>query len=268
VSADRFAFGANWAKFLDHLDDSRIATAEASLVEALGDGALKDRDFVDVGSGSGLSSLAARRLGARVTSFDYDVESVACTAELRRRYFPDDDNWQVAQGSALDDDYIASLGTFDVVLSWGVLHHTGDMWHALDNAAKLVRPGGLLFIAIYNDQGRPSRRWARVKKLYNRAPAPLRPAIAAAYLPRLWAGPLVRDAVRGKPFASWRDYQQARGMSPWIDVVDWVGGFPFEVAKPEQIFEFYAERGFALHWLRTCGGGLGCNEFVFVRKEG
>jgi 2-polyprenyl-6-hydroxyphenyl methylase/3-demethylubiquinone-9 3-methyltransferase len=265
VSADRFAFGANWAKFLDHLDETRIATAEASLVEALGDGALKDRDFVDVGSGSGLSSLAARRLGARVTSFDYDAESVACTAELRRRYYPDDPTWLVAQGSALDDDYIRSLGSFDVVLSWGVLHHTGDMWRALGNAAKLVRAGGLLYIAIYNDQGRRSRRWSRVKKLYNGAPAALRPAIAAAYVPRLWAGPLLRDLARGKPFASWRDYKQARGMSPWIDVVDWVGGFPFEVAKPEEIFEFYAERGFSMRWLRTCGGGLGCNEFVFAR---
>lgn len=266
MTSDRFAFGANWARFLDQLDDARIETAERSLVDALGGAAaLEGRDFIDVGSGSGLSSLAARRLGARVTSFDYDAESVACTTELRRRYFPADPRWRVEQGSALDDEFIAALGTFDVVLSWGVLHHTGDMWHALGNAGRLVAPGGLLYIAIYNDQGRPSQRWALVKRLYNRAPGPVQPAIAAAFLPRLWAGPLLRDALRRKPFASWREYRQARGMSPWIDVVDWVGGYPFEVAKPEQIFDFYTGRGFALRWLRTCGGGLGCNEFVFLR---
>lgn len=267
MSADRFAFGANWAKFLDRLDDERIATAAASLTEAMGDESLDGCDFVDIGSGSGLFSLVARQLGARVTSFDYDTESVACTAELRRRYFPADPDWRVEQGSALDDTYIDSLGDFDAVLSWGVLHHTGDMWHALANAARLVRPGGLLYIAIYNDQGRPSRRWTSVKKFYNRVPPVVQPAVAACFLPRLWAGPLLRDAVRGKPFQSWRDYRHERGMSPWIDVVDWVGGYPFQVAKPEQIFEFYDKRGFSLRWLRTVGGGLGCNEFVFVRKD-
>jgi 2-polyprenyl-6-hydroxyphenyl methylase/3-demethylubiquinone-9 3-methyltransferase len=58
-----------------------------------------------------------------------------------------------------------------------------------------------------------------------------------------------------------------RGMSPWRDVVDWVGGLPFEVAKPEEIFEMFQQRGFSLDRLRTCAGGLGCNEFVFSRTQ-
>lgn len=55
-------------------------------------------------------------------------------------------------------------------------------------------------------------------------------------------------------------------MSHWHDWIDWVGGYPFEVAKPELIFDFYRDRGFTLHNMTTCGGGGGCNEFVFIRQ--
>src|SRR5687767_4969194 len=151
LDVHRFEFGKNWTRFLELLDDSRIAQAEASLRQMLDVPTLAGRSFLDIGSGSGLFSLAARRLGARVYSFDYDVHSVNCTAELKRRFFPDDDQWTVAQGSALDTDYLSRLGTFDVVYSWGVLHHTGDMWQALANADALVKPGGHLAIALYND---------------------------------------------------------------------------------------------------------------------
>ncbi len=50
---------------------------------------LAGNSFLDVGSGSGLFSLAAMRLGAdRVHSFDYDPQSVGCTKELKRRFPP------------------------------------------------------------------------------------------------------------------------------------------------------------------------------------
>lgn len=136
---ERFEFGKNWQSFLNTLDDERIAIAEASLRERLGD--ISGKTFLDVGSGSGLSSLAARRLGAKVRSFDYDPHSVACTEELRRRYFPDDADWTVSAGSILDDDFVASLGRYDIVYAWGVLHHTGAMWRALENVGKLVAGG-------------------------------------------------------------------------------------------------------------------------------
>jgi SAM-dependent methyltransferase len=265
AQGERFEFGKNWAWFLTSLTDRRIAEAERSLQNMLGVTTLSGASFLDIGSGSGLFSLAARRLGARVHSFDYDPHSVNCTRELNRRYFPDDSLWTVESGSALDESYVRSLGQFDVVYSWGVLHHTGSMWPALANAALPVKAGGKLFIAIYNDQGTASRRWKKVKQIYNELPRPLRFLMV---WPSFWIlnwRSMVKDLLRGRPFQSIREYGKERGMSFWRDLIDWVGGYPFEVATPEQIFDFYRSRGFSLTKLRTCGGSLGCNEFVFEK---
>lgn len=265
-SGERFTFGENWRQFLAVLNAERIAEAEHSLQQMLETNSLQGRTFLDVGSGSGLFSLAARRLGARVQSFDFDPSSVACTQELRRRYFPDDPDWKVEQGSILDDAYLETLGQFHIVYSWGVLHHTGNMWQALQNTASLVTPRqGKLFIAIYNDQGFPSRVWRSVKRTYCRLPWLLKPLVLYPAAIRLWGPTMLRDLLRLKPFQTWNSYYRSRGMSPWRDIVDWVGGYPFEVAKPEEIFDYFHERGFNLCKLVTAGGGLGTNQFVFER---
>lgn len=263
----RFAFGANWQAFLRTVDEQRIREAERSLNEMLGASALQQRSFLDVGAGSGLFSLAAMRLGAhRVHSFDLDRASVACAQELRRRFLPDDVHWTIEQGNVLDRSYLRSLGSWDIVYSWGVLHHTGSLWRAMANVTECVGDGGSLFVAIYNDQGFRSRVWRRVKHRFNTLPKALQtPYAVAVMLPRevLSAGAHV---VVGRPkdyIRTWTDYKLSRGMSRWHDLIDWVGGYPFEVAKPEEVCHFLHHRGFELENLMTTAGRSGCNQYVF-----
>jgi SAM-dependent methyltransferase len=267
---ERFEFGDNWSRFLATIDDDRIREAESSLREMLEVDHLTGCTFLDIGSGSGLFSLAAARLGAeRVHSMDFDPHSVSSTTRLRDAYFPDDGRWTVEGGSVLDRAHIDRLGAWDVVYSWGVLHHTGDMRTAMKNAANAVKPGGRLFISIYNDQGTRSDLWRRVKRTYNRLPGALRrPFVVIVMLPFELRG-ILRSLVRLNPqryLRTWTDYKRSRGMSRWHDMVDWVGGYPFEVATPEHVFEFFKERGFTLAKLRTTAD-WGCNEYVFQRQE-
>jgi len=266
TQSPRFPFGRNWASFLGVLSEARIQEAERSLREMLGARRVAGASFLDAGCGSGLFSLAAMRLGAhRVHSFDFDPESVACARELRRRYFPEAQNWTVEQGSVLDANYMNRLGHWDIVYSWGVLHHTGHMWEALAQVSASVKTPGFLFVSIYNDQGRTSTAWRFIKRLYNTGPIG-RAGVMSIFVPYFAARGLFIDLIRGKhPAARYREYRTSRGMSLIHDWKDWLGGYPFEVAKPEEVFEFCRSRGFSLQKLTTCGGGFGCNEFVFIR---
>lgn len=264
---ERFGFGANWQDFLSSMDEERIHEAERSLIEHLGPDGVAGRTFLDMGCGSGLFSLAAVRLGAtRVHSFDFDADSVAGTTSLRERFGPAGADWTIERGDVLDTAYLERLGTFDVVYSWGVLHHTGAMWQALANATRPIRPGGTLFISIYNDQGLRSRLWHRIKRRYNRTPPALRTPYVLANMIPFEAPRFVWTTLRRGPTAylrEWRAYKRRRGMSRWHDMVDWVGGYPFEVARPDEVFTFFARRGFTLVGMKTVRGGIGCNEFVF-----
>src|SRR5215204_5390487 len=243
AQGERFKFGENWSRFLEVLDDERLFEAEKSLKQMLEVEDLAGKSFLDAGSGSGLFSLAARRLGARVHSFDYDPQSVACTAELKRRYFLHNDSWTIEQGSILDVEYLKFLGQFDVVYSWGVLHHTGDMWRALENVGLCVSEGGWLFVAIYNDQGAKSKLWRRIKRLYLSG-ALGRRFVWALFVLYMVFGGLSKDLLRGRnPVVRYTEYKRTRGMSVVHDWHDWLGGLPFEVAKPGAIFEFYRDRG-------------------------
>lgn len=263
----RFGFGENWRKYLASLDERRIDLARSSLCALLNRSELVGSRFLDMGCGSGLFSLAAAQLGATVVSVDYDPDSVGCAEQLRAATDIPMARWDIREGSVLDRSLLDSLGSFDIVYSWGVLHHTGHLWEAARNVGELVSPGGLLALAIYNDQGGASRRWRLVKRLYNSFPVGLRWIILWPAACRLLTPIMLRRTLRGTALDWWRSYPRfSRGMSPWRDVVDWVGGYPFEVAKPEEVIDAVRSQAFALQKLKTCGGGHGCNEFVFLKQ--
>ena len=261
----RFAFGRNWKSFLATLDDHRIDEARCRLCESLGRDDLHGIRALDIGSGSGLSSLVMHRLGADVVAFDYDTDSVACTEELRMRYAPDATNWQIMQGSALDPAFMASLGQFDLVYSWGVLHHTGAMWPAIDLAVTRVATHGTLLLALYNDQGWRSAVWRAIKRIYCSS-APGRWLVGAVFYPLFSLYALWQDLRHlHMPGTHARDYLRKRGMSLFHDWRDWLGGYPFEIAKPGDVVRRLAAGGFKLQ-RQTLTRGLGCNEFVFLRR--
>lgn len=261
---DRFAFGKNWRSFIERLDEGRIDEAVHSLQGLLRVRTLTGMDFLDIGSGSGLFSLAAARLGARVVSFDYDAESVACTQHLRDIHGGPGVEWTVHQGSALDAGFMAGLGTFDVVYSWGVLHHTGDMATGIALSTERVRTGGKFALAIYNDQGAQSRFWWRVKRFHCQGPV-RRMIVEAIFFPIFFAYGLFGDLRNGRwPGRFVSAYAKQRGMSVVHDWRDWLGGFPFEVATPDAVRSTLARHGFVAIDSRETRG-LGCNEFLFVR---
>jgi SAM-dependent methyltransferase len=253
ANGERFEFGKNWSRFLQGLTEEKIGEAEASLKKMLRVESLSGKSFLDIGSGSGLFSLAARRLGAKVTSFDFDPNSVACTQGVKKQFFPDDDEWTVLQGSVLDAEFMSNLGTFDIVYSWGVLHHTGNMETAIDLASATVADKGSFFIALYNDQGWISKYWTVIKKVYNSG-ALGRVLALAVSAPYFCLHVLLKLAL---------SKSIPRGMSFWTDVVDWVGGYPFEVATPEAVVDEFYQKGFLLAKQKTVRNKLGCNEFVF-----
>src|ERR1044071_6829254 len=266
ASGERFEFGQNWSQFLASVDDELIQQAVQSLKEMLEVDSLAGKTFLDIGSGSGLFSLAARRLGARVHSFDFDPKSVFCTTELKKNYFQNDDSWKIEEASVLDKEFMQSLGQFDIVYSWGVLHRTGQLWPAMENAQERVAPGGKFFIALYNDTGSQSARWYWIKKTYNGLPGILRtPFAIAVTVPgelKLMASSVLTLNPR-RYIDSWTNYRRNRGMTKWRDIIDWVGGYPYEVSKPDEVFEFCKARGFRLTKLK-CGkiGRASCRERV------
>lgn len=261
---NRFDFGKNWSNFLRGINEQHIENSKSKLLNSLEFTDIKNKSFLDVGSGSGLSSLSASLAGAKVLSFDYDTFSVSSTKFLKNKYLPNNEHWKITQGSVLDKKFMQGLGQYDIVYSWGVLHHTGNMIEALKNVNENVKENGYLFIAIYNDQGVKSKIWKFLKKTYVDYKI-TRPFLIVLGYFLFWVPQLIKSLFSFSLFKFQRDYKKKRGMSIHHDIIDWMGGYPFEVASPDEIIEFYNNYGYRLKKLISCGGKLGCNEFIFQK---
>jgi 2-polyprenyl-6-hydroxyphenyl methylase/3-demethylubiquinone-9 3-methyltransferase len=262
---EAFEFGRNWQRYIEsYLESDRVDIAARSLDDLLGSD-LSGKVFLDIGAGSGLFSLCAYKAGAaRVISVDVDPHSADACRTLRKSV-GDPKNWEILEGSILDLEFVSTLPRADIVYSWGVLHHTGDMYTALRNAATLVAPAGLLCIAIYNRvtaRFLDSRRWWKIKHRYNHSPRRVQRAMEIAHFVYWIARQL---SARRNPLRVAADYKRSRGMALSTDLIDWLGGYPYEYATAEEIVSFCrAECGLEeLKVIRTGTRDIGNNEFVF-----
>jgi 2-polyprenyl-6-hydroxyphenyl methylase/3-demethylubiquinone-9 3-methyltransferase len=261
----RFAFGKNWEKFIrESFSEERVEISKSHFMGFLNLPDLRGKYFLDVGCGSGLHSLAAIRAGAsRVVSFDFDQDAVN-TARVLKGFTGDDVNWEIMQGSILDDNFLSTLEPADIVYSWGVLHHTGSMWKAFENTMRLMKDDGQLYIALYDDRpyfDRSLSFWLEVKQRYNVSNWFGKKKIDIWYfweffLQKKWSKlpALLKQA---------REYKKSRGMDMYRDAVDWLGGWPMEYASVEKVERFARDKlGLTLVNLKT---GQANAEYLFVR---
>jgi SAM-dependent methyltransferase len=262
----RYGFGKNWAEFIQQsFSEERIKIAQERLLNFLKLKDLRGRSFLDIGCGSGLHSLAAYRAGAQtVLSFDYDSDSVQTTRKLHE-HVGSPSNWIIRQGSVLDRKFIDSLERADIVYSWGVLHHTGDMWTAIEHAVSALKQEGMAFIALYTkdvclDPG--PDYWLDVKQAYNQAGPLRRKWMEWAYVLRFVVAP---ELYSGRnPLRYILTYKKSRGMSFWIDVKDWLGGWPMEFAGIAETKDFCCNK-LGLELLNVNAGEAN-TEYLFRRK--
>lgn len=261
-----FSFGKNWQDFLKGLTKEKTENAELSIKDFMGMNSLFGKTVIDIGCGSGIFSYAMFNMKAeKIVSLDVDPFSVKC-CEFMHEKAGKPKNWEIYHGSILDDHFVSKLGKFDVVYSWGVLHHTGKMWEAIKKSAQLVNEKGYFYISIYNkvDGLWGSNFWLKIKKNYNNHPWVgkyiLEPGYIFAYF--------VLNLLEFKnPFKEIRNYKSNRGMSWKRDITDWLGGYPYEAATVEEIFNFIKINfpDFQLINIKTKNNAA-TNSFLFKRK--
>lgn len=255
----RFEFGKNWQSYSKNvLSDERIEQARKDFQKLVTGIQLKGRTFLDIGFGQGLSLLIAKEMGAKVVGIDIDennIEALKVTMEA----MDIEDHSEASISSILDDSFMArekEKGGYDIVHSWGVLHHTGDMRNAINNACALVKEDGFFICAIYNRHW-SAPLWKVIKYIFNISPQKIQNLYVRLFYPIIYTAKLI--VTRKNPL------KKERGMDFYHDVVDWVGGYPYEYASIKEINEMVSNLGFELIKSFPARVPTGCNEYVFKK---
>jgi 2-polyprenyl-6-hydroxyphenyl methylase/3-demethylubiquinone-9 3-methyltransferase len=254
-----FDFGANWEEFSKRrVDNRRLELACQSLQSLLEKESISGKTFLDIGCGSGLFSIAAHRLGAtKVVGLDVNPRCIEISQANRDLLAPDSSiEYHVA--SALEPEQLQGFGSFDLVYAWGSLHHTGSMWNAIGNVSRCVGPEGTLVLAIYNKHV-TSPVWKGIKWFYNQVPGIVQRCMILSFAGIIYIAKFL--VTRSDPLT------KERGMDFWFDVIDWVGGYPYEYATPRQVETMVTAAGFRLRRSVPAGVPTGCNEFVFINEH-
>lgn len=262
----RYEFGQNWNNYIQkHFSEERLAISQKKLLDFIATDSLEGKTFLDIGSGSGLHSYAAFKSGAKkIHSFDYDEDSVRTTKLLWEKAGKPE-NWTIEQGSVLDEGYLKSLGQFDIVYSWGVLHHTGDQWAAIRNATIPLHDNSVFFIALYASEPykNPScDYWLDIKQKYNTAGPLKRKMMECSHYYKNCLVPDLRE--KRNPLSRFKDYKKGRGMSLWTDIKDWLGGWPMEFSSTKEVFEFSKDE-LSLDIVKIKMGEA-CSEYLLMPK--
>jgi SAM-dependent methyltransferase len=259
-----YAFGENWKRYIKKsYTEEHLAIARKWLLEFLRLPDLQDKVFLDIGCGSGIHSLAAWESKAQhVDSIDVDPDSIQATAVLRQSC-GNPENWEIRPGSILDDSLLAILPQADIVYSWGVLHHTGNLWKAMENSAKFLKPDSLFYIAIY-EKNEKSQYWISVKRRYNVSGWWQRHGMEMKYIFKhfFWP-PYPKRIIRSFWYIA--SYKSKRGMAFMTDVRDWLGGWPYEPATAEEVCAF-CERKLGLTRLQVKTGEANI-EYLFAKPK-
>ena len=253
-SEGKFSFGINWTDFAKNKVDENIVSTHVN--DALGHllrmpgflsaKPLEGKRVIDIGCGSGLSSLSFYENGCRdITSFDVNEDSIKATNIIKERFCNDESNlkWSIKEGSILDENLVSDLRSqekYDLVYSWGVLHHTGDMRKAIDNTLSLCQSGSILWMALYIKVDQPDgeeiyQNDLKLKIKFNEASEETKKEMIVSRLKKVF----------GNNPATWTRPYDNRGMTPINDVTDWLGGYPYEVARAKDIKRLLEANGFS-----------------------